>query len=95
MLIKCKNIFGLPFLEKLKIVAGRDGLERAISWVHVMEHPQYFKWLKGSELLLTTGVAMKNDEEALIQFIKDIAVKNISGLVINVGPYIKKTPKKL
>lgn len=95
MLIICNDIFNLPCLDKIKLVAGSNGLNRVIRWVHVMEHPQYFKWVKGGELLLTTGVAMKDDPEALAQFIRDINSRNISGLVINVGPYIEKTPKEV
>jgi len=95
MIITCNNIFKLPSLEKIKVVAGKKGLNNIIRWVHVMEYPEYTKWLKGGELLLITGVAIKDDINVLTQFIKDISSKNVSGLVINIGPYITETPKEV
>lgn len=95
MIITCNNIFKLPSLEKIKVVAGKNGLNNIIRWVHVMEYPQYTKWLKGGELLLITGVAIKDDINVLTQIIKDISSRNVAGLVINIGPYITETPKEV
>jgi DNA-binding PucR family transcriptional regulator len=95
MIITCNNIFKLPFLEKIKVVAGKKGLNNIIRWVHVMEYPQYTKWLKGGELLLITGVAIKDDINVLTQFVNDISYRNVAGLVINIGPYITETPKEV
>lgn len=95
MIITCNNIFKLPSLEKIKVVAGKSGLNNIIRWVHVMEYPQYTKWLKGGELILITGVAIKDDINVLTQIIKDISSRNVSGLVINIGPYITETPKEV
>ena len=41
---------------------------------------------------MITGVAIRDDISSLPQFIRDLYSKNIAGLVINIGPYIKKTP---
>ncbi|MDP4143360.1 MAG: PucR family transcriptional regulator ligand-binding domain-containing protein [Bacillota bacterium] len=95
MAITCNDIFGLPAFEKIKLVAGRNGLNRIISWVHVMEYPEYCKWLKGGELLMITGTAIKGDKNALLHFVKDLNSRNLSGLVINIGPYMQETPKEL
>lgn len=93
MIVTCSNILELPFLEKMKVVAGKKGLSNIIRWVHIMEYPEYTKWLKGGELLLISGVAIKDDINALIQLVNDISSRNVAGLVINIGPYIGQTPK--
>jgi DNA-binding PucR family transcriptional regulator len=95
MIITCNNVTKLPYLEKMRIVAGRGGLNKVIKWVHVMENPKYTEWLKGGELLLTTGVAIGEDISDLLKFIEDINSRNLSGLVINVGPYIKEIPEEV
>lgn len=95
MLVTCKNILSLPHLEKMKLVAGAGGLNNIISWVHVVEIPEVSDWVKGGELLFITGIAIKDNTKALIKLVKDIHDRNLSGLVINVGPYIKETPKEV
>lgn len=82
-------------MEKMKIIGGNEGLDRAITWVHVVEIPEAADWVEGGELLFITGVTIKNDVEALLKLVKSIEKKKLSGLVINVGPYIKNTPKEV
>ncbi|WP_333860899.1 PucR family transcriptional regulator [Clostridium sp.] len=95
MFVTCKNILNLPGLEKMKVVAGKKGLNKVIRWVHVTEIPDVSNWVKGGELLFITGVAIGNSTELLLQFVKDINMRKLAGLVINIGPYIEKTPKEI
>lgn len=95
MIVTCKSILRLPYLEKMKLVAGEGGLDNVISWVHVVELPEASDWVKGGELLFITGVGIKDNKEALLKLVKDINDRRLSGLVINVGPYIKETPKEV
>lgn len=95
MFVTCKNILNLPGLEKMKVVAGKGGLNKVIRWVHVTEVPDVSNWVKGGELLFITGVAIGNNTELLLQFVKDINMRKLAGLVINIGPYIEKTPKEI
>ena len=82
-------------MEKITLVAGEEGLDRIISWVHVSEIPEVVEWVEGGELLFITGITIQDNKEALLKLVKDIDKKNLSGLVINVGPYIKKTPEEV
>ena len=40
----------------IRLVAGEDGLDRAVRWVHISELADPTPWLSGGELLLTTGM---------------------------------------
>lgn len=95
MIVTCKSILRLPYLEKMKLVAGEGGLDNVISWVHVVELPEASDWVKGGELLFITGVGIKDNKKALLKLVRDINDRRLSGLVINVGPYIKETPKEV
>jgi PucR family transcriptional regulator, purine catabolism regulatory protein len=95
MIVTCKSILELPHLEKMKLVAGQGSLNNVISWVHVVELPEVSDWVKGGELLFITGVGIKDNRKALLKLVKDISDRKLSGLVINVGPYIKETPKEV
>ncbi len=93
-IVKCGNIKNLPYMENLKLVAGKAGADRIIKWVHFMENPGYIDWLKGGELILITGILLGNDVGALLDLIRRLNNKNAAGLVINIGPYIEATPKE-
>jgi DNA-binding PucR family transcriptional regulator len=95
MIINCRNIKNLPAMESLKIVAGENGLDRIVKWVHYMENPGYIDWLKGGELILITGILLGKKVNKLLELVKNLNDKKVAGLVINVGPYIEATPKEI
>ncbi|MDI6879222.1 MAG: PucR family transcriptional regulator ligand-binding domain-containing protein [Desulfitobacteriaceae bacterium] len=94
MSIRCKDLMELPSLQKLKLVAGRDGLDRVVRWVHVADVPQVTDWVQGGELLFITGIGIKKGTGTLLELIDSVQKKKLSGLVINVGPYIQEIPEE-
>ena len=48
-----------------EVVAAAGGLDRPVRWVHAIEFADAARLLRGGELVLTTGIALP-DEEALI-----------------------------
>lgn len=94
MVVTCKNITSLPYANQLKLLAGKDALDHPITWVYYMEDPFYVDWLKGGELVITTGLVTKEDSEKLIDMIDAAATKDIAGFVINIGIYISKIPER-
>jgi sugar diacid utilization regulator len=92
MPVSCKDILSLPTLKTAKVVAGELGLNRVISWVHVVEQPNVGDWLDSGELVFLTGIGLKNYEDDLLKILTDINAKNAAGLFIGIGPYIKEVP---
>ena len=75
MNITCKNILNLPYAGQLKLVAGESGQNHVIEWVHYMEEPGYVEWLRGGELILTTGIMIGKDEKAFLRLSKGFMKK--------------------
>ena len=75
----------------MKLVAG-GGLRNLVDWVHTVEEMDYVSFLKGRELIITTGIREK-DEETLVRFVKSLHETGASGLVINIGKYITRVPR--
>lgn len=94
MIVKLQDILALPGLNKMKIVAGEKGLDRIVYWPHLIDLPDVIDWVQGGELLFITGIGIKNNLKQLPQIVQECYRKNVAGLAINVGPYIKKTPPK-
>ncbi|WP_418057505.1 PucR family transcriptional regulator [Pimelobacter simplex] len=42
---------------RLRLVAGDAGVRRTVSWTHVSDLPEPWRWLTGGELLLTNGMS--------------------------------------
>ena len=98
MSIIVKDILKLESLREMELVAGHSGLERSIEWIYVaecFEDPlEGITWLQGGEIVFITGVGMKGDMSILTKLIKGICEKNASGLIVNIGPYIKSIPQE-
>jgi PucR family transcriptional regulator, proline-responsive transcriptional activator len=84
MSISVKDILKLDSLKKINLVAGEAGLEKYIEWIYVAECFE-----NPLEIIFITGVGIKDNVEILLELIKGISEKNGSGLIVNIGPYIK------
>lgn len=93
--MNCRKILKITQPYNMKLVAGKSGLNRIISWFHYMENPEYMEWLKGNELVLTTGMMLSGNTSKLISFINDLYNKEVAGLIINLSPYITHIPKQV
>jgi sugar diacid utilization regulator len=93
MSISVRDILKLDSLNKINLVGGEAGLEKCIEWIYVaecFEDPlEGIKWLQGGEIIFITGVGIKENTNLLLELIKGINDKNGSGLIVNIGPYIK------
>jgi len=72
---------------KLKLIAGEAGLKNVVSWVQFTEDIMTISFLKGSELILTTGLNA-NNTQWIYEFVKELIDQKSTGLIINIGNYI-------
>ena len=79
---------------KIMLVAGEGGMENVVRWVHVVESIQISNFLEGQEIAFTTGVGLKSEAE-LVELVKDTYNRQAAAMVLNVGPFIKKTPQSV
>ncbi len=79
----------------LRLLAGTDGADRAIRWVHVSELEDPTPWLKGGELLLTTGMAIGRTPSKQRAYIRRLAEAGLAGLGFGVGFSYARVPKAM
>lgn len=72
----------------LTLAAGEKGLTNSVSWVYLAEDFQNMSFLKGGELVITTGLFTERDI-SLTDFIRGLVTHNCSGIILNIGKYIK------
>ena len=90
-MITVQDILEIPELN-LKLLAGGKATSNPVRWVHITEVPDPTKWLKGGELLLTTGYSFVGTEEQQVAQIKRLIDHNISGLGFGTGFSFDKVP---
>jgi PucR family transcriptional regulator, purine catabolism regulatory protein len=90
-MITVQDILEIPELN-LKLLAGGKSTSNPVRWVHITEVPDPTKWLKGGELLLTTGYGFVGTEEQQVAQIKRLIDHNISGLGFGTGFSFDKVP---
>src|SRR5260221_13056569 len=71
-----------------KLVAGAEGLDRPIEWVRMMETPEVKP--RAGDLMLTTGVPIKDDHDAQVRLVARIAESSGAGPVVRPHPYLRK-----
>jgi purine catabolism regulator len=91
-----RDILKMSHFKDASVIAGHDGLDISVRWLHIMEiNPHVGKWVDGFELLLTTGVGYTGDTSELINFMNQIITKNVSGLCIVLGTYVSEIPLEM
>lgn len=78
------DVLQLPVLRagRPSVVAGAGRLSNRVRWVHAAEVADIAHLLRGGELVLTTGIALPEDPDALARYVDDLAEVGIAGLVI-------------
>jgi purine catabolism regulator len=71
-------------LSAAEVVAGEENLQRDITWVHMVDHPDIVNWVKPGELLLTTGYNWPGDAEASRRLVRELSDAGLAGVVLAV-----------
>ncbi|MFV0343936.1 MAG: PucR family transcriptional regulator [Anaerocolumna sp.] len=79
---------------KLKIIAGKSGMDTVVSWVHMLEDETIVSRFHGEELAITTG--MKAVQPGwLLNLVKEMSKDDCAGIIINTGMYLFQIPEEV
>jgi len=78
----------------MNLLCGERSMNNLVNWVHMLEDPETASFLHGEELIFSTGIGYSNTDW-LIGFARRLVENQASGLVLNIGPYIKSVPEEL
>jgi PucR family transcriptional regulator, purine catabolism regulatory protein len=76
----------------LTLVAGGQGTGRPIRWAHVSELKDPTRFLRGGEVLLTTGLGMRGGQGAQAGYVEQLAEARLAALGLGLGFAFKVTP---
>jgi PucR family transcriptional regulator, purine catabolism regulatory protein len=76
----------------LTLVAGGQGTGRPIRWAHVSELKDPTRFLRGGEVLLTTGLGMRGGARAQAAYVEQLAAASLAALGLGLGFAFQATP---
>ena len=68
----------------VRLLAGEEGVDLPVRWVHMSELLDPTPWLSGGEILLTTGMQL-GSEERQREFIERLSSRRLAGLGFGTG----------
>jgi len=78
----------------MHIVAGRDGLNNPVKWVHIIEDDSLIGSLRGNELVFSTGI-LNERPGWLLDFVRKLREAGVSALTVSVGAHIAQIPAEV
>jgi purine catabolism regulator len=87
-----RDILAVPGLS-LRLVAGGANVGRRVRWVHASELEDPTPWLKGGELLLTTGAAVGDTPARHRAYVRRLSRAGLAGLGFGLGFAYQRVPK--
>ena len=91
--MKLSQALATPPLSAGRVVSGADHVDREISWVQVVDHPDIASWVKEGHLLLSTGYNWPKDEDAAGTVVEQLSAKGICGVVLAVPHFLNHFPQ--
>ncbi|MFC5993140.1 PucR family transcriptional regulator [Pseudonocardia hispaniensis] len=79
----------------LAVLAGADALDRLITWAHSIELADPVPWLRGGELLLTTGLRLSGDPEEQRAYVRSLSEAGVAAIGFGVGLSHQRVPHTL
>jgi purine catabolism regulator len=76
----------------LTLVAGKQGVNGPIRWAHVSELKDPTRFLRGGEVLLTTGLGMRGGRQGQAGYVEQLAEARLAALGLGLGFAFKTTP---
>ncbi len=91
------DVLALPVLAagRPRVVTGADGLHRPVRWVHITELTDPASFLKGGELVLTTGMPLPEAAAAVRRYVDELADVGAAALVIELVRRFHRPPDAL
>jgi len=93
--LSVRAVLEMDCLRGATVMAGRDGLDRIVSRLNVMEVPDILPWVRPHELLLTTGYPLRGVAGTLPALVRDLADRGLVGIGVKLGRYLDELPPEM
>lgn len=92
-MIRLQEILAMDVFHDFEIIAGKNGSNREVKTVSVMDAPDIYKWMKGGEFLITSGYVVKDQPEYLAFLIENLDKHGACALGVKLDRFIHEYPE--
>lgn len=93
--ITLQEVLELLPQNSINILTGEKNLKRLVTGVTLIETPDVGNWVRGGELLLTTGYIYRDHPQQLLELIKQLHNKKAAALGIKLNRYLASLPEEI
>jgi len=86
------ELLQLPVFAGCRVLAGEENLQRSVVGVNATDVPDYYHWVAGGELLLSSCYSLHKNEEEQRRFIARLAERGLAGACIKFSHYFGEVP---
>lgn len=91
-----KEILNLPAFRGAELIYGNTQIDQPVTWVHVAEIMDVWRFLTGGELLLSTGLELvRVSAAARHAYIRGLAKAGVRALALELVQWITEVPQDL
>lgn len=92
MSVTVRELLSLEEFKDYMAIGGKGGLDKEVKAVNVMDAPDVDEWIKGGEIVLTTGYLFRDNLSFLVELIEKINNAGAAALFIKEQRFIGKIP---
>lgn len=82
MAIQTSDLLQLPLLKNMKLLGGKKGLSRVVTWPYIGGEDFSLEWTRGGEMLFLMNAGGREESGGLRKLLADCASRNLAGLIL-------------
>ena len=95
MQLTLRDLLNTDTFQGFYVISGHAGLDHAVSTATVMDAPDIYKWIRGGEILITTGYILQNNLDYFSFLIKKLKEADAAALFIKLGRFFEELPPEV
>ena len=89
------GILELSPLDRCRVVAGAEGMDRIVTSINIADSPDPGPWVSRGQLVLTTGYVFKDDPQEQVKLLRQLSRQGCAGLAIKFDRFFPEPPQQM
>ncbi|WP_212970344.1 PucR family transcriptional regulator [Paenibacillus cineris] len=90
-----REVLERPVFKRARLIAGANGLDREVGWVHILEITNVAPFVTKNDLILTTGLWLHHYEQERLSYMQQLIRQQAAGLCVELGTSIENIPEEI
>lgn len=94
MSVRLRDLYARVKGLGVTLVAGGDGLDGVVHWIHMVESSEVTTYLDRRDLACCTGIGFTAAGD-LLGLVRSTFEHEAAGIIVNVGPFVSEVPREV